>query len=366
IEAGIGRIIRKAANRIRLIIPVLIFIIGLGAGSFGMNEEVLAFIPFLIPLCIAMGFDSMTGLAIALVGTSAGYAGSFVQASNVGVSQTIAGLPLYSAMWFRLIILAVMLTLASIYVFVYAGRIKKDPTRSLVYELDRTRTEKMDLDNLPELTTTRKLVLLVLGLTFALLIVGVLQWGWYITELSGLFLGMGIVTGFIARIGLNGFGLTFAKGVAEFSVGALVVGFARGILIVLTSGNILDTILYASSGVITALPKPLVAMGMYVFQCLLNVLIPSASGQAAASLPILLPMADMAGITRQTTCIIFQIGDGLSNILTPTAGVFMVALSMAKIPWSKWAKWFLPLVGMQYLAGAILILIANAINLGPM
>ena len=198
-----------------------------------MFEECLVFIPFLVPICIAMGYDSITGLAVAIVGSSSGYAGSFVQPANVGVSQSIAGLPLYSGMWYRLIILVVMLTIAAVYVSLYARRIKADPTRSLMYEFDRQREEKVDLNDLPELTGTRKVVLLVMGATFALLIVGVLKWGWYINEISGLFLGMGIIVGFVGRVGLNGFGVLFGRGVADFATGALAVGFARGVLIVL-------------------------------------------------------------------------------------------------------------------------------------
>ena len=366
IEAGIGRIIKKTSKRQELLIPIMIFVVGFGAGSFGMFEECLVFIPFLVPICIAMGYDSITGLAVAIVGSSSGYAGSFVQAANVGVSQSIAGLPMYSAMWYRLIILVVMLTIAAVYIYLYAQRIKRDPTRSLMYEFDRQREEKVDLNDLPELTGTRKLVLLVMGATFALLIVGVLKWGWYINELSALFLGMGIVVGFVARVGFDGFGRLFSRGVADFAAGALAVGFARGILIVLEGGNILHTILYGASGLLTSLPSSLTVLGMYVFQNFLNLLIPSASGQAATSLPILLPMGDMADITRQTTCIIFQIGNGLSNILVPTSGTFMVALTMARVPYGKWAKWFIPLLGLQFAAGAVLVLIANAIRLGPM
>ena len=323
-------------------------------------------IPFLIPICIAMGYDSITGMAVAMVGTSSGYAGSFIQPYNVGVSQSIAGLPLYSGMGFRLIILVVMLTIASIYVGVYAHRVKQDPTRSLMYEFDRQREDTMDLEDLPQLTMVRKLVLIIMGLTFVLLVVGVLRWGWYINELSGLFLGMGIAVGFVARVGFDGFGKLFAKGVTDFAIGALVVGFARGILIVLEGGNILHTILHAASGLITSLPTALTVLGMYVFQNVLNLFVNSASGQAAVSLPILLPMGDMAGITRQVTCIVFQIGNGLSNILVPTCGTFMVALSMGKIPYGKWVKWVVPMLGLQFAAGAVLVLIANAMQLGPM
>ena len=208
IEAGIGRIIKKTSKRQGLLIPIMIFVVGFAAGSFGMFEECLA------------------------------------------------GLPLYSGMWYRLIILVVMLTIAAVYVSLYARRIKADPTRSLMYEFDRQREEKVDLNDLPELTGTRKVVLLVMGATFALLIVGVLKWGWYINEISGLFLGMGIIVGFVGRVGLNGFGVLFGRGVADFATGALAVGFARGVLIVLEEGNILHTILYGASGLLTSGQRP--------------------------------------------------------------------------------------------------------------
>lgn len=366
IEAGIGIVIKKTAKRQGLLIPLMIFIVGFGAGSFGMFEECLVLIPFLVPICIAMGYDSITGLAVAMVGTSSGYAGSFLSPYNVGVSQSIAGLPLYSGIGFRLIILVVMLTIASAYVAVYAHRIKQNPTRSMMYEFDRQREEKIDLEDLPQLTLTRKLVLLTMGGTFVLLVIGVLRWGWYINELSGLFLGMGIVVGFIARVGFDQFGILFAKGVVDFAVGALVVGFARGILIVLESGNILHTILYAASGIIVSLPSSLTVMGMYVFQNFLNLFVNSATGQAAVSLPVLLPLGDMAGITRQVTCIVYQIGNGLSNILVPTCGTFMVSLSMAKVPYGKWVKWVVPMLLIQFAAGAVLVLIAHGMQLGPM
>lgn len=365
IEAGIGRIIKKTSKRQGLLIPIVLFCVGFGAATFGMMEECLAFIPFLVPICIAMGYDSMLAVAITMVGSSSGYAGSIIQPANVGVSQSIAGLPMYSALWYRVVILIVMCGIAAAYCGIYGAKIKRDPTKSMMYESDRHRDDNMDLDDLPELTATRKLVLLVMGATFALLVVGVLKWGWYLNELSALFLGMGIVVGFVGRVGFDGFGKLFARGVADFASGALAVGFARGILIVLQEGNILHTMLYAVSGVLTALPSFLTVLGMYVIQNVLNFVIPSASGQAATTLPILLPMGDMAGITRQVTCIIFQIGNGLSNSILPTSGILVTALSIAKIPYGKWAKWFAPLLGLQFLAGAVLVLIANAIHLGP-
>ena len=152
---------------------------------------------------------------------------------------------------------------------------------------------------------------------------------------------------------------------ADVASGALVVGFARGILVVMNDGQILHSILYAVAGLLGSMPSMVAAVGMYLFQCLLNFLVPSGSGQASVSIPIMAPLGDLVGVSRQTACIAFQLGDGISNIFTPTSGYFMAGLAMAKVPWAKWAKWILPLVTLNYLAGALFVIIAQAINLGP-
>jgi uncharacterized ion transporter superfamily protein YfcC len=176
---------------------------------------------------------------------------------------------------------------------------------------------------------------------------------------------MGIVTALVGGLGLNGFAEELIEGMANIAGGAMVVGFARAILVVLESGNILDTILYVSSNFLTTLPSSVTALGMYVFQCLLNFIVPSGSGQAAVSMPILAPLSDLVGVTRQTAVLAYQYGDGISNIFTPTSGYFMAGLALAKIPWDKWAKWFAPLLLIEYAFGAIFVFIAHMIQLGP-
>ena len=182
-------------------------------------------------------------------------------------------------------------------------------------------------------------------------------------EIAALFLGMSMIVAAISGLGFNGYANALSKGMADIAGGALVVGFARGILVVMTDGNILYTILHGAASLLNGLPAMVSAAGMYVFQCLLNFLVPSGSGQAAVSMPIMAPLADLVGVTRQTACIAFQLGDGISNIFTPTSGYFMAGLALAKVPWSKWAKWFLPILGLQYLLGLIFVLVAQGIGL---
>lgn len=365
IEAGIGKVTLRMQGRERMIIPIIVIIFSLGGAIFGMAEETLPFIPIMVTLAIALGFDSLTGIGMVLAGAGAGFAGAFMNPFTVGVAQGIAELPLFSGMGLRIVVYAGMVSLVIIFLYRYAGKVKKDPTISPMYEVDINRDEVLDFNTLKELTNSRKLVLMTVALTIGLLVFGVVKYGWYIQEISALFMGMAIVVAIVGKLGFNGFAENLTKGFANLAGGALVVGFARAILVVLTKGQILDTILYTSSSLLLQLPSAVSAFGMYVFQCLLNFIVPSGSGQAAVSIPILAPLADLVGVTRQTAVLSFQLGDGISNIFTPTSGYFMAGLALAKIPWQKWAKWILPLILLEYLFAGICVLVAHFINYGP-
>jgi len=365
IEAGIGSLIRLLKGKTLVILPVVLFLFSLGASVFGMSEETIPFIPIFVSLCIAMGYDSITGMAIVACGSAAGYAGAFMNPFTIQVAQGIAELPLLSGLEYRIVMFAVFFAVTAAFIMWYAGKVKKDPAKSSMYELDKAREDVVDLNNLKPFGRKEKAVLAVFVLAIALLVYGVIAKGWYMDEISALFLGMAIVVAVVAGMKPNHFAKTFGAGMADMATGALVVGFARGVLVVLTDGNILHTILNAAATVLAKLPSTASAIGMYIFQCLLNFLVPSGSGQAAISIPIMAPLGDLVGVTRQTACIAFQIGDGLSNVLTPTSGTLMATLALAKIPWSKWAKWLLPLIGLQYLVGVIFVAVAHLIALGP-
>lgn len=365
IEAGIGRLLSILKGKTWVIIPIIIILFSLGGAVFGMSEETIPFIPIFVSLCIAMGYDSITGAAIVLCGSSAGFAGAFMNPFTMQVAQGIAELPLMSQMGFRVVIYIVMVSVTSVFILRYASKVKKNPKRSCMYEFDRSREDMIDLDRLQAFGAKEKAILLVFVGSIALLIYGVIQWGWYMDEISAVFLGMSMIVAVIAKMTPNEYAAVLGKGMAEIAGGALVVGFARGVLVILTDGNILHTILHAASVLLGSLPSMVSAVGMYIFQCLLNFMVPSGSGQAAVSIPIMAPLGDLVGVTRQTACIAFQLGDGISNIFTPTSGYFMAALALAKIPWAKWAKWILPLIGLQYGIGAIFVIIAQVMQLGP-
>ncbi|MCI9650192.1 YfcC family protein [Oscillibacter sp.] len=365
IEAGIGRLARVLKGKSILIIPVAMLFFSICGSTWGLAEETIVFIPIFISLCLSMGYDSLTGVGLVLCGASAGFSGAFINPFTLQVAQGICGLPLLSAMTFRIVMCAVLTLIAMAFIILHARRVQANPQSSPVYDIDRARTDSVDLNNLPPFGAKEKLILLVFVLGMVLLVYGVVEFGWYMDEIAALFLGMSFLVAIIARTGFNNYAVIMGRGMADVAAGALVVGFARGILVVMTDGQILDTILHAAAGLLGGLPNVLSAIGMYVFQCLLNFLVPSGSGQASISLPILAPLGDMVGVSRQTACIAFQLGDGISNIFTPTSGYFMAGLAVAKIPWSRWAKWVLPFIAASYLAGLVFVIVANAMQLGP-
>lgn len=365
IEAGMGRLIKAMKNASILIIPIVMLFFSICGSVFGMAEETIPFIPIFVSLCLAMGFDSITGVALVFCGAGAGFAGAFMNPFTVQVAQGIAELPLLSAMWFRIIIYACFVALAIFFVMRYALKVRKNPQLSSMHAYDQTREDSVDLDELPNFGGKEKAILIIFILAIILLVFGVVKWGWYMDEIAALFLGMSFIVAIIARMGFNNYANVLGKGMADIASGALVVGFARGILVVMTDGQILHTILHAAAEGLSKLPSMISAVGMYIFQCLLNFIVPSGSGQAAVSIPIMAPLGDLVGVTRQTATIAFQLGDGISNIFTPTSGYFMAGLAIAKVPWSKWAKWILPLIGLEYLLGAIFVVIAQAMQLGP-
>lgn len=366
IEAGLVKVSKALAGRELIIIPVMMFIFSLMGAIIGSAEDLLPYIPICVGLALALGFDSITGTAIVLCGGAAGFGGAFMNAYTEGVAQGIAGLPLFSGLYYRIVVYILMTTLTIAFVMIYARRVKKNPTLSRVYEIDQKREDKLELDEtLHPFGIRQKLVLVALLITICLLAYGTINWGWYFNEIAGLFFGLAIVAAIIGGMSVNQFAESIANGMTGICGGALVCGFARGIMVVLTDGNVIHTILHATADVLVKLPSVISAVGMYIFQCLLNFIIPSGSGQAAVSMPIMAPLSDIVGVTRQTATLAFQLGDGISNIFTPTSGYFMAALALAKIPWEKWARWILPLIGLQYLLGAVLVVVAHLMNWGP-
>lgn len=359
IEAGLSTVAKKMVGKELYIIPVVMTLFALGGATFGMSEETIPLILILVPLALKIGFDSMVGTAMVLVGVYAGFTAAFLNPFTVGVAQGIAGVPIFSGIGFRLIAWVIFVVVSIAYVMIYAHKVKKKPELSTMYQIDVARHPEEKNQRVDHLTKRQILIIGILFLTIIGLAVGVTVFDWYITEIAGLFLLMGVVVGLVGNLRINEIATNFVKGSEELVVGALVVGIAYGILVILEDSQTIDTILFAISNLVSQLPTSFTAIGMYITQNLLNFIVPSGSGQAALTMPIMTPLADLTGVSRQTAVFAFQLGDGITNILTPTGSVLMASLALAKIPWLKWVKWVLPLLLIQFVIGAVLVTVAH-------
>lgn len=359
LDNAVTTITKKMNGKDIYLIPVLMLFFALGGAIFGMAEETIPYIMIITPLALLLGYDSLVGAAIVFGGASAGFSAAFMNPFTVGVAQSIAELPIYSGFIPRIIFWFIFVSVTITYVMVYAHKIKNDPTKSLMYEEDKEKKATIKQVERKELTKRQIIIIGVLVLTIFTLAFGVMQYGWFIKEIAGLFLLMGIIMGMVAKMRVNEIAESFVKGCEVLVLGALVVGFAYGILAVLEDGMIIDTILYAVSNAVSSLPSSLTAIGMYISQALINFIVPSGSGQAALTMPIMTPLADLVGVDRQTAVLAFQFGDGISNIFTPTSGYFMAGLAAAGIAWTKWIRWIWPLLLIQYTLGAVFITIAH-------
>ncbi len=345
IAAGITRLAEKLKGREFLVIPIVMTFFSLFGAAFGMCEEAIPFALIFVPLALALGYDSIVGISLSFVAAGVGFAGAFLNPFTVQIAQGIADLQPVSGWEYRVVVWFIITAFTIAWVMVYAARIKKDPKRSPMYELDLKRKQDMPLHSrAPKKFTGRhKLCLGVLGATIGLMIYGVVALEWYIAELGGLFFAMGVVCGIIGGMGANDLAKAFIAGIKDMAGAALVVGFTGGILVVMEDGNIMDTVLFGMSEVTSRMPAMLAADTMYVLQICLNFFIPSGATKAALTMPIMAPLADLSGITRQTAVLAYQFGDGFTNMFIPTSGVTVGTLAMAKIPFQKWFKWMVPL-----------------------
>jgi uncharacterized ion transporter superfamily protein YfcC len=329
-----------------------------------MAEETIVFVPIGIALARALGYDTIVGVAMITLGAAAGFSSGFANPFTVGVAQSIAEVPIYSAMGFRIAIFVVMIAVTTWYILRYAHKVKRNPELSVVADLERESSEHhLDLSAIPKLTGKHYAVYAVIVAGFAIMIYGIREYGWYIQELASIFLMMGIFASLAGGVGPSKTASHFVEGAKGIAFGALVVGIARAILVVMESGQIIDTIIHGMATGISSLPSMLAALLMYVVQIIINFFIPSGSGQAATTMPIMAPLGDLVGVTRQTAVLAYQFGDGFTNSIIPTSAVLMSYLAIAKVPYEKWFKWILPLMGIWIVVGAVFLMIAQAIGL---
>ena len=364
IDAGMTNAVKSFKGKEMLMIPVITGLFSIGGAVFGMTEEAIPFITMLIPLCLALGYDSIMAMAISYMGCIVGFATAMINPFSVGVAQNIANVQAGSGVGYRTLVWAVTTIAATLFLMWYGRRIKRNPELSPVYEIDQARREQLkESENEHiEFTTRHKIILSLILFCLAGIVVGVLNFDFGIPEIAALFLATGIVSGLIGRLSLDDMANSFVSGAKDMIGAAVVVGFARGIVILAENGQIIDTILYQLSNFIGQLPSLVAGYVMFFVQMFINFFISSGSGQAALTMPIMAPLGELVGITPQTSILIFQFGDGFSNAIFPTSAVLMACLGVSGIPWSKWVKWVLPL---QLIFGALaIIFITVAILMG--
>ena len=351
------------ANRGLIVIPILMIPFALITAFTSQIELSLIYLPAILPLILRLGFDKVTAAATVLIATVAGFTLGITSPANVGVAQQVSQLPLYSGMNYRIIMLITILTIGIFYVMRYAKKVRDNPELSVTYdEYERIQNNVVE-DNGEQKATKRQIAAsFILLIAFGVLIYGLLVHGWYFRELAGLYILIGVAVGIVG--GLNGTQIaeSFVEGFKNIILGALVVGIARGIAVVLNDGNIMDTLIYAAGNVVASMPSEITAVIMFVVQGIINFFIPSGSGQAMVTMPIMSGLADLSGVTRQVAVLAFLFGDGFANIFYPTSGYFMAALAIAGIAWEKWVKFIWKLLLIWYSLAIVFLLIAQWMN----
>lgn len=376
VEAGIMNMIRKTNGKEKMLIPILFVLFSLGGAVFGMGEEALPFEMILIPMVIAMGYDAVVGILITYVATQIGFGTSWMNPFSVAIAQGIADVPVFSGAAFRIVMWIVFTATGAALTMVYAAKIKRNPEISVSYESDeffRNDFEESTANGIQKFSVGHALVLLTLAAGMVWVVWGVMKEGYYIPEIASQFFVMGIAAGVIGIIfklndmSLNDMASAFKQGSADLVGAAMIVGMAQGIMLVLggsdpTAPTVLNTILHGISDAFVGVSGVIAAILMYLFQSVFNFFVVSGSGQAALTMPIMAPLADLLGVTRQTAVVAFQLGDALTNLIVPTSGCLMGSLAIARLDWSKWVKFMWKFLGILMLMAVAVIIIACVTN----
>jgi len=397
-----------------MVITLIMIVFSIFGATFGMSEETIAFTIIFIPLAISMGYDSIVGVSMCFVAAGLGFAGALLNPFTIGIAQGLSGIPLFSGIEYRLFCWLVINVVGIFWILRYASKLRKNPTSSIVYEEDAY-WRKKEVENEAEIEYTSPLsawivyillslvliifsiihpkitmvigngsihgymlpastflfllsgyfslrkslhffILTLLGFTILFLIIGVMGFGWYVKEIATLFLVLGLASGIAMNLSANDIVKLFSAGMKDILTAAFVVGLAGGILVILEDGRVIDTMLYSMSKTMQDFGKTATISSMYVIQTMINIIIPSGSAKAALTMPMMSQFSDLIGLSRQATVMAFQLGDGFTNMITPTSPVLIGVLGVARIPYEKWVKWVLPFMAILIITGWLLLL----------
>ena len=359
IDAGISTLVKRLGTNGKLLIPIMMIVFAAGGTSYGMAEESLAFYPLIIAALIALGYDAITGIAVVMLGAGIGVIGSTINPFATGIATGIADIPLTEGILYRILILVGGLAIGIWYVMRYAAKVKADPTKSLVSNMKQANEEHFlragNQSEAPEFTTQRKVILGLFILAFVIMIIGVIPWSdlgitriatryWWFAELSALFLVFGIIIGLVARMKEADLVSNFMAGAADMVGVALVVALARGITVIMNNGLIIDTVLYWCESLLAGLGGVAFINVIFLLYLPLSFLVPSSSGLATLTMPIMAPLASFAGVPENLIVTAYQSASGLLNLFTPTFAVVTGALIIGRVPIATWWKFVMPLV----------------------
>lgn len=367
IDAMILKTIEKTKNKEIVLITIVMVLFSI-FGTLGIIvNAVIAFIPIGIILARSMKLDAVVGVSIIYLGAYAGFNTAFLDPLTTGTAQTIAQLPLFSGIGYRVIIYIVVLVTTILYVAWYVKKLKKDPLKGVLGATPFPKIEERDeLNQEVKVTGTHKLVLTWLVLGIATYVFGVFKFEWSLNEMAAIFLIIAVGTAVIAKLTPNRLVLEFFEGAKGLIYGAMIIGMARSIVVVLEKGNILDTIVHGMASVMEPFTSVSGAIVMFVANLLFNILVSSGSGQAVIVMPIMTPLADLMEIPRQVAVQAYKMGDGFTNVITPTSGILMANLAIAGISWTKWVRFVFPLLLIWIVLGIIFLVIGVLMNWGPM
>jgi len=367
LQAAVGKVAKKFSTKESIFIPLLTLLFALICTTQGVNTFI-GFAPVTVMIARAMGFDSIVGAAIILLGGAVGFSTGTLNTSTTIIGQKLAELPLYSGIGYRAFCFVVFLIVTNIYLVRYAKKIRKNPELSPMYDLDLKddSAANRDLNSFGEMHLRNWLVILSLFGTLLVIVYGGIKLGWGLNENSMAFLWLGIIAGVCAGFGPSKIASCFVNGAKRMMAAAMIIGLARAVTGVLTAGAIIDTVVYGLGIMLQAIPNLFQGVAMYVANTIVNIFITSGSGQATVVMPIFVPLADMVGLTRQTAVLAFNFGDGFCNYILPTSTALMGILSVSNIPYDRWMKFMWKLFLIWMVVASILILGAQLINLGPM
>jgi uncharacterized ion transporter superfamily protein YfcC len=356
IDAALHGAVDKLGHSPWILILGCFVMFSLGSFTIGMGEEYVPLIPIIVTMCLAMRMDGLTAMGMVWIPYGIGWGCAGINPFGVLIAQNIAGVPLTSGWGFRLVMMLVFLALAFHHLYRYARKVQQDPSQSLVADVDYSSGFEPPHDI--RMNGARAAVLAVFMLGLAFFVYGAAKFGWYISELNAVFFGIGLAAALIARIPPGETSQTFLEGAAKMTGPALIVGFARAIAVVLEDGQIIDSIVFSIAGLLEGMPADVSALGMLVVQSVCNFFIPSGTGQAFVTMPIMSPLATLTGVPQQTAVLAFQFGDGFSNMIIPTNALVMGALALGRVPYTAWIRFVGPLLLKILLLAAVFLVVS--------